>query len=404
MSYCINPQCSQRHNADQASHCQACQTPLLIQERYRLLQPLRELDSWNPTEVFIVDDRGSHKVLKLLKNPRLQPLFQREFMALQQLSHKGIPQVEPDGYFSLPLKPNFALYGLVMEKIEGTTIEQWVNQNGPVSQAQVLNWLHQLLDILGLLHQKGLFHRDLKPTNVMRRVNGQLALIDFGTIRQITNTYLAKIGGQREVTSIVSPGYTPLEQINGKAVPQSDFYALGRSLVFCLTGQSPLAFKESSLNGKLLWQQQVQIAPWLAELIDQLMAPFPGQRPLNTQAILQRLQSPPPESKPTFPLQQVGQALAIANLSLLVVQLAVGWYWWRSHQSQSSSRRSSSALVSRSTAAIPTENCLRLSRRLESSPPDSAPPFCANPHYFAGSRADVGSGDSQTDSGKPEPA
>ena len=44
----------------------------------------------------------------------------------------------------------------------------------------------------------------------------------------MTSTYFAKVAGQRNITSVVSPGYTPLEQINGRAVPQSDFYALGR--------------------------------------------------------------------------------------------------------------------------------------------------------------------------------
>ncbi|NJL85238.1 MAG: serine/threonine protein kinase [Leptolyngbyaceae cyanobacterium SM1_1_3] len=283
MSYCINPQCSQRHNPDEALYCQACDTPLLIRERYRLLYPLREPDTWNPTEVFVVADRGTHKVLKLLKNPRLQPLFQREVQALQSLCHAGIPKAEPDSYFTLRLKTGLPLYGLVMEKIEGETLEQWVTRNGPIEQAQALDWLCQLMEILGVLHQKNLFHRDIKPSNIMRRPTGQLALIDFGTVRQITHTYLAKIGGQQDITSIVSPGYTPLEQINGKAVPQSDFYAVGRSLIFLLTGKSPLALSENTLTGQILWRSQAaSVTTWFADLVDQLAAPFPGQRPLNT--------------------------------------------------------------------------------------------------------------------------
>ncbi|MFE4105029.1 protein kinase domain-containing protein [Almyronema epifaneia] len=336
MSYCINPQCSQRQNPKAASHCQTCHTPLLIQGRYRLLYPLREPDTWHATEVFAIADGNTPKVLKLLKNPRLQPLFQREVEALQRLCHAGIPKAATEDSFTLSLASGLTLYGLVMEQIEGETLEQWVNKYGAISQALALNWLHQLLEILSVLHQSGLFHRDIKPSNLMRRPNGQLVLIDFGTVRQISATYLAKVGGQQDITSIVSPGYTPLEQINGKAVPQSDFYALGRSLVFLLTGQSPLALSENTANGTLHWRQQApQVEAWFAELIDQLMAPFPGQRPPNTEMILQRLRSPQMTRLPNRSTAPWAKILAIANVGLLVVQLIVGWYWWQAHQARS---------------------------------------------------------------------
>ncbi|MEA5527802.1 RDD family protein, partial [Nodularia spumigena] len=80
------------------------------------------------------------------------------------------------------------------------------------------------------------------------------------------------------------------EQINGKAVPQSDFFALGRTFVYLLTGKSPDSFSEDSRNGELIWRDHAAgISPKLVQLIDYLMAPFPGNRPPDTQEILQKL-------------------------------------------------------------------------------------------------------------------
>ncbi|MBW4517682.1 MAG: serine/threonine protein kinase [Timaviella obliquedivisa GSE-PSE-MK23-08B] len=295
MSYCINPKCLHRQNPDLLEFCQSCGTALLIQNRYRLIHPLRELDEHSYSEVFEVDDQGIIRVLKIIRSPNLVQLFEREVRTLQHLQHPGIPHVEPDGYFTVALsndsRKTLKLHCLVMEKIDGQNLEQWLAQQKPISQDLAVDWLKQLLEILNLLHQNKLFHRDIKLSNIMLQPNGQLVLIDFGSVRQITNTYLAKVGGGRDITGIVSPGYTSLEQANGKAVPQSDFYALGRSLVHLMTGKHPIDFLESAKTGTLKWRDSAPgISSWFANLINDLMSPFPGNRPLNAQEILERLQ------------------------------------------------------------------------------------------------------------------
>lgn len=291
MNYCINPKCLSRQNPDNLAVCQSCHTPLLVNNRYRLIKPLRELDEFSSTEIFEVDDGGTLKVMKILKRPKLLPMFQREARILQQLRHPGIPKVEPDGYFKLFISGK-ELHCLVMEKIDGYTLEEWLNLTGKISQKIAINWLIQILDILKIIHENNLFHRDIKPSNIMLRPNGQLVLIDFGTVREITSTYLAKVGGsERYITGIISPGYTPQEQAIGKAVPQSDFFALGRTFVHLLTEKHPIDLPEDTKTGELIWQQKApQISPALAELIDEMMAPFPGKRPASAQMILQRLE------------------------------------------------------------------------------------------------------------------
>ncbi len=272
---------------------------MLIEERYRLIKPLRQLDLRNHTDIFEVDERGTRKVMKVLKddNPKLVELLEREATVLQWLNHPGIPKVEIDGYFTFtPSVSTQELHCLVMEFIEGENLDQWVKKHGAISQTLALNWLRQIVEILEQVHQHGFFHRDIKPSNIMLRPNGQLALIDFGAVREITNTYLAKISGGfaegngLELTGIISTGYTPLEQVNGRAVPQSDFYALGRTFVHLLTAKSIGDLPTNSETGKLIWRDKApQISQPLADFIDDLMAPFPGERPQNAQIILQRL-------------------------------------------------------------------------------------------------------------------
>jgi serine/threonine protein kinase len=291
MSYCINPDCKKPQNTRQPLFCQSCGSELLLEGCYRVLRPL---GGGGFGKTYEVDDSGIQKVLKVLFNtvPKAVELFQQEAEVLKQLNHPGIPKVESDGYFIyFPRDSKEPLHCLVMEKIEGMNLEEYMTQRNhqPISERAAVRWLKQLVEILQQVHQQNYFHRDIKPPNIMLRPNGQLVLIDFGTAREVTQTFMQKVAGQ-QVTGIISAGYTPSEQINGKAVPQSDFFALGRTFVYLLTGKSPQEFSEDARTGELVWRDNtVGITKNLLDLIDYLMSPFPGNRPQDTQEILHKL-------------------------------------------------------------------------------------------------------------------
>ncbi len=302
MSYCLNPKCpnpTDSANENRSTCCQ-CGSDLLLEGRYRVI---KQLGGGGFGKTFEIDDQGKLKVLKvLLKNhPKAVSLFKQEAKVLSNLNHPGIPKVDPDGYFTYtPKGSDETLHCLAMEKIEGLNLQDWMKERKkePISQEQAFEWLKQLVEILDQVHRLQYFHRDIKPQNIMRKPNGQLVLIDFGTAREVSGTYLAKVEQGQNVTGIVSPGYTPPEQMNGKAVPQSDFFALGRTFVYLLTGKPPTAYPENPRSGKLLWRKGApNISDELAGLIDYLMATFPGNRPQYPQMILQCLRdidlSPP---------------------------------------------------------------------------------------------------------------
>lgn len=291
--YCINPKCQQRQNNPNRTNCQACGSSLIINNRYKLLQPLRELNPRHQIEIFEVADGKHRKVMKVLKNNsfHMVELLEREASALQVLKHPGIPSVELNDFFTfIPHNSDQELYCLVMEKVEGENLEKWVEKHGTISQNTALNYLEELINILDYIHDNGVLHRDIKPSNIMRKPDGKLVLIDFGSIREITDTYLARMGRGSELTGVISAGYTPIEQINGKALPQSDFYALGRTLVYLVTGKQPRKLTEDIKKGKLIWHNLApQILQPVKSLIDDLMNPFAGNRPANTKIVIQRL-------------------------------------------------------------------------------------------------------------------
>lgn len=316
MTYCINPLCHQRQNPDEAKNCLNCGTPLLIEDRIRLLAPLRELAAYYHTEIFEVEDLGTQwnpgkcrRVMKILTtpDPKRISLMQREALTLQLQQHPGLPRSTIDDYFTFTPAGAWELHCLVMQKFEGSNLEQYIKASGRINQVTALNWLSQLVQILDGLHRAGFFHRDIKPSNIIVQPDGRLALIDFGAVRQVTDTYLAKLSssggnemgmGAREITVVITTPFSPLEQINGQAVPQSDFYALGRTLVYLVTATSLLDLPANPETGRLIWRNKApQIDKPFADLLDDLQAPFPAQRPYNTQVILQRLSRLPLQSK-----------------------------------------------------------------------------------------------------------
>ncbi len=317
MIYCINPECKHRENYNNLTSCQACGTPLLVQKRYRLIRPLRPLDRRLATEIFEVEDiqdNGTRKVLKILKDnqPKLVDKFEEEALTLQWLDHRGIPKIDLDGYFQLSIgEDSEPLNCLVMEKIEGEDLEKWSATHGRISQKVAINWLRQIIEILGILHENKFFHRDIKPSNIILRspltplekakspltplekggtgFDGQLVLIDFGSVREISPTYRVDVR-LGSVTTYISSGYTPPEQIEGKALPESDFFAVGRTFVHLLTGLHPVDLPRDGKTGRLIWRDKApQISQPLADFIDDLMAADPAARPQNIQVMLRDL-------------------------------------------------------------------------------------------------------------------
>jgi serine/threonine protein kinase len=280
MSLCINPDCKQK-NLDDQLFCKNCGSEILLLGRYQVVRLLSEKGGFADT--YEVMHHGVARVLKVLKdsNPKAIELFHREFEVLNRSDHPGIPKAEE--YFEFhPRNGPTALHCLVMEKILGTDLEEYIKQRGtPIDERCAINWLDQIAHILQEIHNQKLLHRDIKPSNIILQPDGQLALIDFGAVGRFDEGVLQQPVG----TFIFTPGYAALEQTMGRAVPQSDFFSLGRTLVFLLTGKQIAAMRDD--DGEWNWQTRVEhLSPALVAQIERMMNEGIEQRPASATELI----------------------------------------------------------------------------------------------------------------------
>jgi tRNA A-37 threonylcarbamoyl transferase component Bud32 len=159
---------------------------------------------------------------------KAKELFDREARLLVKLSHPRIAKVFD----------HFVENGrdyLVIEYVPGQSLRQLVTRDGPQSEDQVLSWAIDIADILDYLHTQDppIIHRDVSPDNLLLREDGVLFMIDFGAANEFVGTATGTLIGKQ---SYIAP-----EQFRGRAVPVSDFYALGGTLHYLLTGAEPEA-------------------------------------------------------------------------------------------------------------------------------------------------------------------
>ncbi|MGQ4647624.1 protein kinase domain-containing protein [Lyngbya aestuarii] len=290
--HCINPDCPCPYPQPWGNKfCQSCGGALLLNHRF---VPLQYLGSGGFARLYTVWDLLSQReqVLKVLveTSPKARLLFEQEAAVLASLDHPGVPRVEQDSYFSLRLdNPQGRLLPcLVMEKINGKTLEDILEEHPQgCLEASVRHLLYQALEILRELHRSGIIHRDIKPSNLMlRQKTGQMVAIDFGGAKQIGSIPLVPGGNS---TRLISPGYSPPEQIIGEAVgPQADFYALSRTMIQLLTGQD-LADLQDPTTAEFQWRNRVVVSPEFADLLDDMVRSDPQQRPATATEILLRL-------------------------------------------------------------------------------------------------------------------
>lgn len=131
-------------------------------------------------------------------------------------------------------KENGTAY-IVMEYCQGGCLIDIISKDKPMDEQELKKIITSIVNGLQRVHKEGILHRDIKPDNIMFRSNGSAVLIDFGAARQA-------IGDQsRKVTTIITPGYAPLEQYSskGKIGPWSDIYSLAAVAYLCITGEKP---------------------------------------------------------------------------------------------------------------------------------------------------------------------
>jgi serine/threonine-protein kinase len=149
---------------------------------------------------------------------------------LKKLNHKNLPSIvdviDRDDHFLI-----------VMDYIEGITLERIVKEQGAQKQEDVVAWAIQLCDVLQYLHTRepSIIYRDMKPANVMLRYDNSIALIDFGTAREY------KEKAVNDTTCLGTQGYAAPEQFGGQGQSdaRTDIYCIGATMYHLITGHNP---------------------------------------------------------------------------------------------------------------------------------------------------------------------
>ena len=134
---------------------------------------------------------------------------------------------------------------LVMEYVDGITLKERVQKQGPMPVDELFELMYAIMDALQAMHGEGLIHRDISPDNIMIE-NGKLRLIDFGCARE-------DISGDKSMTVMHKQGFSPAEQYQRRGQgPWSDVYSLAATMYYCITGRVPPQAVDRLMGDKLI--------------------------------------------------------------------------------------------------------------------------------------------------------
>jgi serine/threonine protein kinase len=230
------------------------------------------------------------------KDPRMLGRFRREARLALRLAHPHVVR-------TFQMGEEYGLHYLVMEHLEGETLEEVLQRRGKLPPAEAVRLIYQALIGLQYLHEQGLVHRDLKPSNLMLipgRVAGQpdatlrsaVKILDIGLARQ-----MAKGSAAGETPSMVltgigtllgTPDYMAPEQAQDPRAAdiRADIYSLGTVLYHLLTGQPPFPdtnivnqmIRHATETPRPLRELNPAVPDGLQQIVNWMLAKDPGQR------------------------------------------------------------------------------------------------------------------------------
>lgn len=246
----------------------------LIYNRYELV---RELGTGGQATTWLARDLATQAdvALKELALDRVVDwksveLFEREGQALASIDHAQVPDYVDA--FHIEGDDDGSRFFLVQEYVAGESLAQRIGGGVRMDVEEAADMLESLLSVLAYLHERTppIIHRDIKPSNILIDESGEPVLVDFGAVQLVIP---GTVGGS---TIIGTTGFFPIEQLMGKAVPASDLYALGATMVHVLSGRHPAELEME--RNRLQFEGVVSAPTWLESYLGRLLEPAAEDR------------------------------------------------------------------------------------------------------------------------------
>ena len=374
------PDCGAECGAEAGARCATCGAEARLRERYLL----RRVLGANVGTTYLADDLQSPDVhsprpvvIKELQFARqgdwkTEELFAREAEVLRQLDHPRIPRYLDS--FSEGQGKRLRSY-LVQERMDGVDLRAEL-QTRRHTEDDVLIIVDEVLAILEYLQglNPPIIHRDLKPSNLMRLRDGHIALIDFGSVRDLVAP------SSSNATVAGTFGFMAPEQFQGDAFLQTDLYGLGAVALQLLSRVSP--DKMLATGTQLAWRAHVRASEPMLAFLEHLLAVEPTARPADATAAralvreTQRARShPAPRERPlvapaTAQSRPPKRTLPRAVAAVLLVA-AAGAGFCLMQQDRWPPPRGPAAAAPRPTAHAPTTEVPPAPPRRTPAPPPS---------------------------------
>ncbi|MBW4615529.1 MAG: SUMF1/EgtB/PvdO family nonheme iron enzyme [Desmonostoc vinosum HA7617-LM4] len=221
-------------------------------------------------------------------------LFDSEAQTLYRLgnNHDQIPRL----FAHFEEKGEFYL---VQEFVDGEDLSREIIPGKRLSESEVKKLLQDILQVLAIVHQQNIIHRDIKPQNLMRRrQDSKIVLIDFGAVKEISTLVMNAQGQSSFTVAIGTAGYMPSEQANSDPKLASDIYAVGMLGIHALTGLQPHELPKDPTNGEVIWRNWANVSENTAEILTKMVSYHFNQRHRTATDALQALTPAPPPQKP----------------------------------------------------------------------------------------------------------
>ena len=271
---------------------------------------------------------------RLGKNATYLSRFDREARLAARLSHPNIVQV-------LDADESDGRRYMVMEHIEGETLQARVEREGPLEESVAVSLLRQVASGLGAAHAAGIVHRDIKPANILIDKAGVPKIADLGIAKSADPSETALT---QTAAAIGTPLYMAPEQTMSSAAvdARSDIYSLGATFYHALAGEPPfdgrtpyeIANKHCGSPRPDLREKRPEISPGLCAIIERMMARAPEERPQTCEGLIGLLDAlvageriaPPPRAPAAGGRRppRIAVLAAAGGAALLLVGIALG--------------------------------------------------------------------------------